>query len=130
MPPYQTYVVPTINQLDKYGKIAGMRAEPYLHQAVVALQEGGQKVQPYALVLAGYASQVPGLLRQHAWEPLVDIRRTYVDPPISKIMETVEEVGGEAKAATTSKFMAHARETPGEQQAFEGAPSSEESYVQ
>jgi len=106
-----------------------MRVEPYLHRAVVELQRGGRKVQPYALTALGYAAQVPGLVRQHAWEPLMDARRTYVDPPISKIMETVEEAGGEAKAATTSKFMAHARETAGEQQVFEGAPTSEESYV-
>ncbi|KIO15599.1 hypothetical protein M407DRAFT_34811, partial [Tulasnella calospora MUT 4182] len=117
LPSYQQYVAPGLIHLEHYGRVAGLYAEPYLYKGMLVVQDVGRQVQPHALVALGYLGEVPRLARQIAWEPLMDLRRTYVDPPISKILETVDEVGSEAKA-TASKFetafMAHAKQTPGD----------------
>ncbi|KAG9050428.1 hypothetical protein FS837_005501 [Tulasnella sp. UAMH 9824] len=117
LPPYQQYVAPGLIHLEHYGRVAGLHAEPYLYKGMLAVQDLGRQVQPHALVALGYLAEVPRIARQIAWEPLMDLRRTYVDPPISKILETVDEVGSEAKATASrfeTAFMARAEQTPGD----------------
>ncbi|KAG8903177.1 hypothetical protein FRB99_003626 [Tulasnella sp. 403] len=118
-PPYKLYIAPALARLERYGRIVGIHAEPHLYRCAVWLLDVGRKAQPYLLVVWGHVAEVPGLVRRHAWEPLMDVRRTYVDPPISKILETVDEAGGDAKPSSATRFeatfMAHAKETPNEQ---------------
>jgi len=120
-PTYQGYVLPALAQADNWGRVAGTKMEPYLWRAAATVRQGMREAQPYLLVAGDYVAQVPGVLREHAWEPLMDIRKTYVDPQVSKMMETVEEVGGEARAS----FTAAAKEV----QAPEGEEEEEELYV-
>lgn len=121
-PLHQQYLSPALFHLEHYGRLAGLHAEPYLYKGILLAQDLARGVQPHAMVALGYLGEVPRLGRQLAWEPLMDLRRTYVDPPISKILETVDEVGSEAKA-TASKFetafMARAQQTPGDGRAPE-----------
>ncbi|KAG9017029.1 hypothetical protein FRB90_002038 [Tulasnella sp. 427] len=116
-PPYELYVTPTLKHLDHYGRLAILHAEPYLYKGMLLAQDLARDIEPHAKLALGYLGEVPRFARQNAWEPLMDLRRTYVDPPISKILETVDEVGSEAKATAAkfeTTFMARAEQTPGD----------------
>lgn len=117
VPLQQQYLSPALIHLEHYGRLAGLHAEPYLYKGILLTQDLAHQVQPHAMVALAYLGELPRLGRQLAWEPLMDLRRTYVDPPISKILETVDEVGGEAKATASrfeTAFMARAQQTPGD----------------
>jgi len=128
-PLVETYFTPAKLRLDSYGRIVGMYAEPYIYQAAFHLQELEKKVEPYAIVAWGYVSDAPNYVLKHGWEPLMDARRAYVDPPISKIMEAVEDVSTEVKSTASkleTSFMANAAETPDGQTAFDAEEVIEE----
>lgn len=128
IPPYKLYIEPTWHQLEHWGRIAGIHAEPYLYQGVVLLQQAGRQAQPYAVIAWDRLAEVPGLVHRLAWEPMMEIRRTYVDPPLSKILETVNEATDEVKGSSggfSTTFTARAVETPAEA----NGKVAEEAYV-
>ncbi|KAG9036361.1 hypothetical protein FRB95_009283 [Tulasnella sp. JGI-2019a] len=110
-PTYNNHIIPVIQRMEVWGRATGRMLEPYLYRAAITIRRAAHQTEPVLAVLWSYAADVPGAIHQRAWEPLVDLRRTYVDPQVSKMMETVDEVGGEAKAAADEHVTAPTAET-------------------
>ncbi|KAG8854588.1 hypothetical protein FRB96_007458 [Tulasnella sp. 330] len=104
------YINPSLKQAEVWGRATGQTLEPYFYQAATTLSRAMHETEPAFAVLWSYAADVPGVVHKRAWEPLVDLRRTYVDPQVSKMMETVDEVGGDAKVAADEHITAPAAE--------------------
>ena len=89
--PYQEYAQPLLHAADQYGQTAGRHIEPYLFHTAFALRQARDQAQPYLAAAWTEAKKLPMLLQIHAWEPLMELRRTYVDPPVSKMVKAVED---------------------------------------
>jgi len=100
--PYKVYLAPAVVKAEGWGQAIGEQIEPYLWRTAATLYRGAHGAQPHLMVLWGYVADIPSMVQHRAWDPLVDLRRTYVDPQVSKMMETVEEVGGESKPAAAA----------------------------
>lgn len=110
VPTYNTHIDPALQRADLWARATGQTLEPYFYRAAAALSRAAHETEPVLAGLWSYAADVPGVVRKRAWEPLVDLRRTYVDPQVSKMMETVDEVGGDAKVAADEHITAPAAE--------------------
>ncbi|KAG8958197.1 hypothetical protein FRC03_009361 [Tulasnella sp. 419] len=116
-PHYNKYAAPVISQSLVYVRTFERYAEPYLYKLSVFVRQTAIEAKPYVALVWVEAQKVPGLLKDHVWDPLMELRRTFVDPHISKMMKAVEENGGtngHAKPSSTrfeKTFMARAEQT-------------------
>lgn len=113
--PYKIYILPLEPRLHQLEATADRLLEPLARELSTQFGRALQVGEGYAIVAWEHAREMPALVLQRGWEPLMDARRTYVDPPISKIMEAVEDVGTEVKSTAAkleTSLGANAAETP------------------